>query len=85
MWRYFTRNPVGDNHGEGRLTLIRDLSSPMNTARDLEGHHYYGAGFNISANAKGCFPYEHQGVIRYFDLSLFDLPLDPSTMDLSPF
>ena len=85
MWRYFTRNPVGNNHGARGLNLIRDLESPMNTARDLEGYHYYGAGFNVSANEKGCFPYIQDGMVRYFDLSLFDLPVDPNTVDVGPF
>lgn len=76
QWRFYTRNLVGD--AEGRLDLITDLEQKANTARDLPGHHYYGGGFNISANADGCFPYVHDGEVRYFDLSLEDLPPDPS-------
>ena len=85
MWRYFTRNPVGDNQGLGRLDLIRDLETAMNTARDLPGYHYYGAGFNLSANANGCFPFVHEGVVRYFDISLFDLKADPRTIEAGSF
>ena len=76
QWRYFTRNLVGDNNYLGRLDLLRDLDEQVNTARDLEGHHYYGAGFNITATAQGCFPFEHEGAIYWFDLSLSDLPYE---------
>ncbi len=79
MWRFMTRNPVGDNRGEGRLDLIQNLEQKSNTARDLEGYFYYGSGFNISASANGCFPYVHQGEVRYFDISMTDLPYDPSS------
>lgn len=85
MWRYFTRNPVGDNRGGGRLELARDLSTAMNTVRKFPGHHYYSSGFNVSANAKGCFPFVHDGQVRYFDLSLFDLPSDRSAAEANSF
>jgi hypothetical protein len=77
QWRYFTRNPVGDNRGLGRIDLLRDATNKGNTARDLEGHHYLGAGFNVSASTDGCFPYVHNGEVYYFDLSLADLPYTP--------
>ncbi len=78
MWRFMTRNPVGGNHGTGRLDLLHNLEQSSNTARDMEGYFYYGAGFNLSANANGCFPYVHEGQVRYFDISMQDLPRDPS-------
>ncbi len=74
QWRFFTRNPVGDNDWGGRLDLLHEPTSKANTARDLEGHYYYGAGFNITATADGCFPYVHNGLIHYFDISMKDLP-----------
>ncbi len=78
MWRLMTRNLVGDNNVAGRLDLIHNLEQSNNTARDLEGYFYYGAGFSLSANTNGCFPYVHDGEVRYFDISMMDLPLDPS-------
>jgi len=74
QWRFFTRNPVGDNKGLGRLDIHRDLESAGNTVRDYAGHKYLGAGFNVSASKDGCFPYLHDGEVYYFDLSLSDLP-----------
>lgn len=78
QWRFHTRNLVGDNAGLGRTELLREPDSKANTARDYPGHHYFGAGFNISASADGCFPYEHDGKLEWYDLSLSDLPHKPS-------
>jgi hypothetical protein len=78
QWRYFTRNPVGDNKGLGRIDIHRDFSSAGNTVRDYAGHRYHGAGFNVSASVDGCFPYVHGGEVFYFDLSLADLPYESS-------
>lgn len=76
-WRYNTRNLVGDNDYREQLILLLDTNSPANTAHDLEGHKYYGAGFNLSASADGCFPFEVDGERRWYDLSLSDLPFPP--------
>ncbi len=76
QWRFFTRNVVGDNNWAGRIDLLHDATSAANTSRDLEDHHYYGAGFNITATANGCFPYVHKGETFYFDISLDDLPYE---------
>ena len=78
QWRHYTRNIVGDNRGAGVLDIIRDLTSNANTARDMEGYEYIGAGFTLSANKNGCFPFVHKGETFYFDLSLSDAPLDPT-------
>jgi hypothetical protein len=75
LWRLHTRNPVGDNKGLGRLEIHHNFGSKANTVGEYQGHRYYGAGFNLSASSKGCFPYTHQGKTYYFDLSLYDLPL----------
>ena len=81
-WRFFTRNPVGDNAYLSRLDLLHDPSHQANTARELDGHHYHGAGFNISANESGCFPYVHDGVLMWFDVSLSDPPANPDAAGL---
>ena len=78
QWRYYTRNLVGDNEAPGKLFLLHDFSGMGNTARDYAGHHYHGAGMNVHASANGCFPYVHNGEVRYFDLSFEDLPMPPS-------
>jgi hypothetical protein len=77
LWRYFTRNLFGRNNGSRDLvTFFAWDNDNYNTYRaDLEGYYYYSAGFNISANKNGCFPFKKpDGTIEYFDLSLFDLP-----------
>jgi hypothetical protein len=81
QWRFFTRNLVGDNAGKGRLDLIKDDESKANTARDLPGHYYLGAGFNISASEQGCFPYRQDGELRWYDLSMSDLPYQSDGSD----
>ncbi len=78
QWRHYTRNIVGDNRGAGTLDLLRNPESRANTSRDLAAHHYIGAGFSVSANENGCFPFVHGNQTYFFDLSLFDAPLDPA-------
>jgi len=73
QWRFFTRSIVGDNRGLGALEPHHDPTSAANTVKDFEGHRYYGAGFNLSANQRGCFRFRHRGETFYFDLSLKDL------------
>lgn len=72
-FRFKTRNLVGFNDGSRKLLFLQNPQSPANTAHDLEGHFYYGAGFNLSANEKGCFRYSKSGKDYFFDISLFDL------------
>lgn len=72
--RHQSRNVVGDNNWEGRIELLQNPDSPANTAHDYPGHFYYGAGLNLSASEHGCFPYRHNGALRWYDLSLYDLP-----------
>ncbi len=78
QWRFHTRNLVGDNNYERRIELLTEFESNANTAHDLPGHNYYGAGFNITATADGCFPFEQDGELRWYDISLNDLPYDTS-------
>ena len=84
QWRYFTRNIVGDNRGGKTIEVIKDLTQKANTARDLEGHHYIGAGFNVSASKDGCFAFTVRGETRYFDITLSDLEPDPNG-EVDPF
>jgi hypothetical protein len=74
QWRFYTRNPVGDNRGAGALELHHDPTHSHNTVRDYEGHRYHGGGFYLSAGDSGCFPFTHQGVTHYFDLTMQSLP-----------
>lgn len=76
QWRFFTRNVVGDNDWAGRIDLLHEPTTKANTGRDLEGHYYFGAGFNVTATAGGCFPYVHDGQVFFFDLSMEDLPYE---------
>jgi len=81
QWRFHTRNPSLDLNGN--IMLLKKYSgSGVNTARNLDGYRYY-AGFSISANQKGCFPFETAtGEIQYFDLSAFSLAPQPGTGDI---
>jgi hypothetical protein len=74
QWRFFTRNPVGANRADATLDVHRNLEHSANTVRDLPGHHYYSAGFYVSASERGCFPFTWRGQTRYFDLSLSSMP-----------
>lgn len=77
-WRFFTRSIVGDNRGLGAVEPHHDATNVANTVKAFDGHRYYGAGFNLSANEKGCFRFNHQGRTWYFDISLKDIEGDGS-------
>lgn len=77
-WRFFTRSIVGDNRGLGAVEPHHDETNAANTVKSFEGHRYYGAGFNLSANEKGCFRFNHKGRTWFFDISLKDIEGDGS-------
>ncbi|MBX3035065.1 MAG: hypothetical protein KF865_14190 [Bdellovibrionaceae bacterium] len=74
QWRFYSRNLVGDNRGEGRLELLQNPRSRANTVSDVPGYRWWGAGFNVSAQRQGCFTArDARGETFRFDLSLSDL------------
>lgn len=80
QWRFYTRNPVASFNAD--VELLTDFSGLGNTVRDyfpdIENYRYF-AGYYISANKNGCFPFENkEGELSYFDLS-FDAPIYEST------
>lgn len=75
--RHATRNLVGANDYSGDFEFLTEPESAANTGRDLDGYKYYSAGFNVSASKDGCFPFEVNGQLQWFDLSLSDLPYPP--------
>lgn len=86
MWRYFTRNLVGDNMSN-RLWIYKDLSSKANTVNspDQDNYHWWSAGFNISASKNACFPFinaKNGNKVEFFDISLSDLPSKSGTGDI---
>lgn len=78
LWRYFSRNLIGDNFGGENLEIHYAGHEEFNTIRDLEGYRYWGGGFYINANKNGCFPYKNKGETFYFDLSFESLPYEQS-------
>ena len=81
-WRFFTRNLVGDNAYLSQLDLLHAPTHSANTSRKLPGYRYHGNGFAFSANKNGCFPYVHNGVTYWFDISLSDPPSNGNSTDL---
>jgi hypothetical protein len=76
--RYKTRNIVGKNAPSGDLRFEQNPDSRANTVGSVDGFHWWGAGFNLSANKNGCFTYSAKGKSYRFDISMFDLEPDPS-------
>jgi len=72
-WRYYTRNLIGENRPGGEVYVVSAVDHRSNTLSDVPGYRWWGGGLNVSASVDGCFPYNHNGQIRYFDLSLYDL------------
>ncbi len=78
-FRHRTRNIVGGNAGRGGLKVLQNPESPANTVGEVPGYYWWSAGFNLSANAAGCFTYTAKGRTFRFDISLFDLESDPGS------
>jgi len=76
LWRYFSRNPIGDNvTGDNVAPYFAFNNDNYNTLSDLKGHRSWSSGFSISASKDGCFSYRAPDEKIYrFDLSLEDLP-----------
>lgn len=77
-FRHKTRNLVGSNDGRNSLQFLSNPQSAPNTASELAGYHYWGAGFNLSANKSGCFSATVNGKSLNFDISLYDLEPRPT-------
>ncbi len=79
LWRYFSRNPVGDViTGENVAPYFAFENKSYNTLHELKGHRSWSAGFSVSASKDGCFRYTGTDGKEYrFDLSLEDLPYSP--------
>lgn len=81
QWRHKTRNLLASTKLGVPLRVVENPDSPANTVNELSGYRWWGAGFQISANHKGCFIYKHGAEERRFDISLFDLPSNQSFAD----
>lgn len=80
-FKYWNRNFVGRNNGTPEYAIyIAPDTTRYNTVCSLENHKSWSAGFAVSANERGCFPYrDKDGTIRYFDISLYEPPYrDPA-------
>jgi len=73
-FRYQTRNISGYIDPATDLYVDQNPESDHNTVNDVPGFHWWGAGFNLSAQRDGCFVYNSGGKSYRFDLSMFDLP-----------
>lgn len=76
--RFKTRNLIGTNDGSSEVTYVINPNSNANTSDGLPGYRWWGAGFNLSANQNGCFTYEVRGQKFNFDISMYDLGMDPN-------
>jgi len=77
-FRHKTRNIGGLIKPDAELTVYQNPESAANTVHAAPGHHWWGAGFNFSAQKDGCFVYRTGGREYRFDISLYDLPYDPA-------
>ena len=80
-WRFYTRNILVTGDGNGDIELLKNLEHTHNTSRsenyfNNKKYRYWGAGFNISASASGCFSFIRNGKKVNFDISLEDLPYE---------
>lgn len=73
QFRHKTRNLVGENHPQAQISFLQNPESAANTVSGASGYYWWGAGFNLSANKDGCFAYQVDAKVYYFDISMFDL------------
>ncbi len=78
LFRRANRNISGPIRPGSGLTVYQNPESAANTVHEVPGFRWWGAGFNFSAQKDGCFPYNFREQTYYFDISLQDLPPDPS-------
>jgi hypothetical protein len=78
QWRYKTRNIVGQNQPATDLRVLQNPESKANTVGGEVGYRWWGGGFNLSGNQRGCFEYRAHGKVYFFDLSMSDLEPDPA-------
>ena len=78
--KYWHRNFFARNNGTAEYEiLLAPDEKRYNTVCSLKDHMNWSAGFVVSANARGCFPYrDNDGTTRYFDISIFDPGYDPA-------
>lgn len=77
-FRHHTRNLVGHFDPRKEIFVVQNPESKQNTSNGIPNYEWWGAGFNLSANEKGCFSYLRDGQKFNFDISLFDLDYDPN-------
>lgn len=77
-YRHHTRNLVGHLDPKKEIFIVQNPESKENTSDGIPNYEWWGAGFNLSANEKGCFSYSRDGQKFNFDISLFDLDYDPN-------
>jgi len=85
--KYRHRNFFAKNNGTAEYEILTAPDEKSyNTVSSLKEYMNWSAGFVVSANALGCFPYhDKDGTTRYFDISIFDPGCDPAlhTLDCS--
>lgn len=77
-FRFWNRNPVGDNTVPDTMTIYTNPTHSANTVSEIKGYYLWSAGYNISSSKDGCFAYYSNGKTLFFDISLYDLATDPS-------
>lgn len=80
-YKYWNRNFVGYNDGTTHFEMphVTDKTMP-NSVASLPRHKLWSAGFAVSANKNGCFPYrDKDGQTRFFDIAMQDPRYNPNT------
>lgn len=83
LHRYNHRNVVGKNDGTKEVyTVSVQDTQTFNTVREVEGYHYWGAGFALNASQDGCFSFEYENKTYFYDLSFDDPGSSPELADV---
>lgn len=77
QWRYYTRNIISRNDGVFSIfeVLLNPNMNEFNTVKEIPGHQWFGGGFYLHSNKKGCFEYRTpKGQKFNFDISYESFP-----------
>lgn len=73
--RFYTRNLLAKNDGSknGQFLFNLDASAQASTHYRPDSYRYWGSGISFNSTHNGCFSYEHDGQVFYFDISAKDV------------
>lgn len=78
QFRNINRNLVGTFTNTPTLDVLKNPNDEKHLSKTFSNLTRVSRDIDMHANINGCFPFEHRGKIRYFDISRFSPALKPT-------